>query len=150
VFHNGWTLSRKIVKQIWDWIQRLAINYYILLAANFFAAVAFAIAHHIYYDRLAGTPPPPGDSQLDGLLQHFSGQSVNIAIGTLFATLVATLLKGCIQTSHEQLSWKAARAKPAELGLLDSLFSRSLWHPRLWLHRRYLGPEILALLYLYV
>lgn len=148
--HDGWTLGKKLVKQVWDWIQRLAANDYFLLFANFFAAVAFAIAHHIYYDRLAGTPPSWGDSQLDGRLQQFSGQSVNVAIGTLFATLVATLLKGCIKTSHEQLSWKAARAEPAELGLLDSLFSRSLWPPRLWIHRRYLGPEILAWLCLYV
>jgi hypothetical protein len=150
VLHNGWTLSKKLVKQVWDWIQRLAANDYFLLAADFFAAVAFAITHHLYYDRLAGTPPPSGDSQLYGPLQQFSGQSVNVAIGTLFATLVATLLKGCIETSHEQLSWKAARAKPAELALLDSLFSRSLWPPRLWIHRRYLGPEILVLLRLYV
>ncbi|KAE9362836.1 hypothetical protein N431DRAFT_564988 [Stipitochalara longipes BDJ] len=146
VLHNGWTLSKKLVKQVWYWIQRLAASDYFLLAANFFAAVAFAITHHLYYDRLAGTPPPSSDSQLYGPLQQFSGQSVNVAIGTLFATLVTTLLKGCIETSHEQLSWKAARAKPAELALLDSLFSRSLWPPRLWIHRRYLGPEILVLL----
>lgn len=83
VLRDGWNLSKKLVKRIWDWIQRLAANNYFLLTANFFAAVAFAIVHHFYYDSLAGTPPPSGVFQLYGPLLQISAQSVNVAIGTL-------------------------------------------------------------------
>ncbi len=150
VVHQVWTLGKNFAKQVREWIQRLASNEYVLLTAKFSAAVALAVGHHLFYASKAGTAPPSGDGQLDGVLQIVSGQSINIIIGTLFAAVATALLNGCIATSHQQLSWKAARAKPAKLGLLDNLFSRKLWPPRLWLRWRYLWPELFALISLYV
>ncbi|XXH01623.1 hypothetical protein Hte_007983 [Hypoxylon texense] len=139
-----WTKSKGIATAVWRWIQRLVETITFSLSASFLAAVAFAMGHHFFYQSLVNTVPPSADTGISGFLQNASGQSYNIAIGTLFATITAALLGASIKTAHEQLSWKAAKAKPTDLETLDHLFLREIWPLSLWY--RYFGPEMLALL----
>ncbi len=134
--------AKQLAVNLWSWIQRVGAIPYFALSANFLGAVAFALAHHGFYQSLANTPPSSDNSILSGFLQNASGQSVNIAIGTLFATIVAALLGLCAQKVHDQVSWRAIKANPAELSLLDGLLTRDIWSPRLW--KRYPGSETVA------
>lgn len=141
---NVWTTSRLVTTSVWRRFRRLAETITFSLTANFLAAIAFAIGHHLFYQSLVNTVPPSGDMGIPGFLQNASGQSYNIAIGTLLATISAALLGVSIKTTHEQLSWSAAKAKPTDLKTLDQLFLRSIWSLGLW--HRYFGSEVLALL----
>jgi hypothetical protein len=141
---NFWTKSKVIATNVWRWIQRLVENITFSLITSFLVAVIFAVGHHLFYESLANTVPPSGDTGIPGFLQNASGQSYNIAIGTLFGTITTALLGVSIKTTHEQLSWNAAKAKPADLKTLDHLFLRDIWPLSLWY--RYFGSEILAVL----
>lgn len=102
------------------------------------SAVAFSIGHHFFYAKLDGQPSSTSIRPVHGLSYGLSGQQFNLAVGTLFAFLVKTLLGTACSISHRQAVWRGLRADSTELGTIDDMFvSRAnplaLLRLRLWI-----------------
>ncbi|KAI1323014.1 hypothetical protein F5Y16DRAFT_384914 [Xylariaceae sp. FL0255] len=115
------------------------------------AAMGLALGHHAFYNHLNSRPPPETSYNiLSGFLPQITGQQINTSIGVFLATLVKSFLCIAVGSAHDQLSWRAVKLHPTELGLIDSLFSSKtgisdIFDLRLW--RRYPTVMVLAVLY---
>ncbi|KAF7543124.1 hypothetical protein G7Z17_g10997 [Cylindrodendrum hubeiense] len=117
------------------------------MVGSLVVGVLFAVGQHLFYDDLDGKPPP--DSSLD-VWHGVSRQKVNIAIGNALAFCTKASLAVAIAAAHDQISWKAIKGRPAEIGLIDALFSsRDDWlsamNARMWWHMPF--PAALLLLF---
>ncbi|KAH7120573.1 hypothetical protein EDB81DRAFT_952453 [Dactylonectria macrodidyma] len=126
---------RAFAKKIWFMFLSLA------------AGVLCAVGQHLFYSNLDGKPPP--DSSFD-VWHGVSRQKVNIAIGNALAFCTKAFLAVAIAAAHDQISWKAIKSRPAEIGLIDALFSsRDDWmsamNTRMWWHMPF--PAFLLLLF---
>ncbi|KAH6962572.1 hypothetical protein BKA56DRAFT_679363 [Ilyonectria sp. MPI-CAGE-AT-0026] len=111
------------------------------------AGILCALGQHLFYNGLDGKPPP--DSSLD-VWHGVSKQKVNIAIGNALAFCTKAFLAVAIAAAHDQISWRAIKNRPAEIGLIDSLFSsRDDWmsalNARMWWHMPF--PAFLLFLF---
>lgn len=87
------------------------------------AGVLFAAGHHIFYNRLNGTPAP--NDAFDVLGSKVSKQELNVACGTAFAFLVRAALVTALSTAYTQLFWRTMihSSHGATLDSLDTTFS---------------------------
>lgn len=93
------------------------------IVASLTLGVLFALAHHIFYQSLAGTSTP--NNEYDFYVTEVSPQQLDIAVGTSFAFLVNAKLVMAISTAYVQLFWRSMvyRAKDVTLDALDCVSS---------------------------
>jgi hypothetical protein len=99
--------------------------------------MGLAAGHHLFYQSLAGQPPPSSVYDISGLSVRLTGQQVNLAIGSAFAVLVKAALEIAVDTAAEQASWSAIRTQSIKLASIDNLLvtRNSVWSMldiRLW------------------
>jgi hypothetical protein len=83
-----------------------------LMTSSFFAAIVFAIAHHLYYAKLNNT-----------LVGPTTKQQWPIRFGTAFAFLVKASLTTATGTAYIQWVWRICRQQPVTIGAVDSAFA---------------------------
>lgn len=66
-----------------------------------------AIGHHLFYDRLSGTPTSTDSFAIAG--RKLSRQQFNTAVGTAFASLVRTCLALAVTTAYVQIFWQSMK-----------------------------------------
>jgi hypothetical protein len=123
-----------------------------LMLGSFAAGVGCAAAHHFFYDSLIGQHAETEGHSLLGT--RYSGQQLNIAIGTALAFLVKTFLVLSVSTAFCQVFWRTMKARshdgrPPRLGDVDTIFASAtsivaFLDVRVWLRYPYL--ILLALL----
>lgn len=91
----------------------------ISMLGSLIAGILFAVGHHLFYQRLNGTPA----STISVLGSDISRQQTSIAIGTAFAFLVKACLVYAVTVAYVQVFWKEAKAPTAShtLSSLDDL-----------------------------
>ncbi|KAK1546132.1 hypothetical protein CPAR01_00099 [Colletotrichum paranaense] len=92
------------------------------MCLSMLGGVGFAVGHHCFYGSLAGTPPS-SETYYD--LGGATSQQLNIALGTLLASMSKILLSIAISTAQEQHAWSVLKARPSKL--------RSIDDARLWM-----------------
>jgi hypothetical protein len=120
-----------------------------VIISCFLAGLICAVGHHSFYQSLDGNVVH-SSSFVSKL--HVSSQRFNIAIGNVFATLVASFLATVISAVYIQLVWRSIRAQPTKLALVDTLFyanksPTAVLSVDLW--RKHYGLAILALAFWY-
>ncbi|KAI9794015.1 MAG: hypothetical protein M1816_006640 [Peltula sp. TS41687] len=80
------------------------------MAALFVCGIAFALGHHLYYDRLDGQQNINGDSQ-----------EWAIRIGTALSFLAKASLCAAAAMAYKQYSWLRMRNRPITIGGIDSI-----------------------------
>jgi hypothetical protein len=99
----------------------------VLMLAALFAAIAFALGHHLFYNRLDGEEVPADNYTMGDHNSGMSKQQINTAIGTGLALAVKTCLKLAVSTAYVQLFWKSlvheSSSKSFNLQSIDMLYS---------------------------
>ncbi|KAK1704533.1 uncharacterized protein BDZ83DRAFT_772145 [Colletotrichum acutatum] len=104
------------------------------MCLSMMGGVGFAVGHHCFYGRLAGTPPS-SETYYD--LGGATSQQLNIALGTLLASMSKILLSIAISTAQEQHAWSVLKARPSKLRSIDGLLASksnalNILDARLW------------------
>ena len=98
------------------------------MISAFFAGVAFAVSHHVYYMKLNNQPVGSATRQ-QWPLRHVSVPCVSASFsdhprfGTAFAFLVKTCLTAATGTAYVQWVWRRCRQKAVAIGAIDSAFA---------------------------
>jgi len=97
-----------------------------IMLGSFAAGAGCAVAHHFFYYSLIGQHADTGSHSLLGA--RYSGQQLNIAIGTALAFLVKTFLVLSVSTAFCQVFWRTMKARsqdqsPPKLGHVDTVFA---------------------------
>ncbi|EXF82174.1 hypothetical protein CFIO01_09257 [Colletotrichum fioriniae PJ7] len=105
------------------------------MCLSMMGGVGFAVGHHCFYGSLAGTPPSP-ETYYD--LGGATSQQLNIALGTLLASMSKILLSIAISTAQEQHAWSVLKARPSKLRSIDGLLASksnalNILDARLWM-----------------
>jgi hypothetical protein len=77
----------------------------------FVAGLAFALSHHIFYNRLDGQP----------VNNHLFNQQVNLAVGQALAFLVRACLVIAVSAAYWQIFWKTVLHETLALSQIDAL-----------------------------
>ncbi|KAJ6007493.1 hypothetical protein N7540_011469 [Penicillium herquei] len=93
------------------------------MVVSMLLGVGFMLGHYFFYHSLNGQPTPDTGYNLWGDSFGVSGQQVNIAIGSLFALLVKTMLGFAIATALDQVTWRQIRARPTKVATVDDVLS---------------------------
>ena len=103
-------------------------GYYAAYSAVFFfvLGVLFALGHHLFYRSLVNQTTETDDYTIMG--SHYSGQQLNIAVGTAFAFLVKASFVLAASVPYHQLFWRVAKQASAiedrpTLARLDAAYS---------------------------
>lgn len=117
------------------------------MCLSMMGGVGFAVGHHCFYGSLAGKPPS-SETYYD--LGGATSQQLNIALGTLLASMSKILLSIAISTAQEQHAWSVLRARPSKLRSIDGLLASksnalNILDTRLWM--RYPLSMFLSLLF---
>ncbi|KZL64297.1 hypothetical protein CI238_00572, partial [Colletotrichum incanum] len=120
------------------------------MCLSMMGGVGFAVGHHCFYRSLAGKPLSPETYHAFGAVGSMTSQQVNIALGTLLASMSKILLSIAVSTAQEQHAWRALKARPSKLISIDGLLTSksnvlSIVDTRLWL--RYPLSMLLSLLF---
>ncbi|TDZ29593.1 hypothetical protein C8035_v011116 [Colletotrichum spinosum] len=113
--------------------------------------VGFAVVHHCFYGSLDGTEPSSDTYRaFGGTVGGASSQQLNIALGTLLASMAKILLSMAISTAQEQHAWRVLKTCPSKLRAIDGLLTSksnfsNIMDGRLWL--RYPLSMFLSLLF---
>ena len=91
------------------------------MLAALVAGVAFALGHHVFYDRLDGEKIPAGDYSMGKYNSGITKQQTNTAIGTGLAFAVRTYFVIAVGTAYVQLFWKSLRESSSKLFDLRSI-----------------------------
>ncbi|KAG7045572.1 het-r protein [Colletotrichum scovillei] len=105
------------------------------MCLSMMGGVGFAVGHHCFYGSLAGTPPS-SETYYD--LGGATSQQLNIALGTLLASMSKILLSIAISTAQEQHAWSVLKARPSKLRSIDGLLASksnalNILDARLWM-----------------
>jgi hypothetical protein len=97
------------------------------MMSAFFAAIAFALGHHFFYDRLDGEAISVGNYTMRHYDSGISKQQYNTAIGTGLAFAVKACLGLAVSTAYVQLFWKSlfheSSSKSLDLQSIDMVYS---------------------------
>jgi hypothetical protein len=91
------------------------------MLAALFAGVAFALGHHLFYNRLDGEEIPAGDYTMGKYNSGITKQQTNAEIGTGLAFAVRTCYVFAVGTAYVQLFWKSLRESSSKLLDLQSI-----------------------------
>lgn len=75
----------------------------LLMVLSSLAGVLLALGHHLFYKSLVDTPASINYSIMGN---QFTGQQLNIAIGTAFAFLVKVAFVLSVSTAYYQIFWR--------------------------------------------
>lgn len=108
----------------------------VTMATMLLFGAAFIIGHHFFYQSLSGKQPP-NVVYFGAFAGGLTGQQLNLAAGSVFASLVNSALGVVITTAANQALWVAVRTKPSKLEIIDNLAAAttniwSLFDFRLW------------------
>ncbi|GKT52228.1 uncharacterized protein ColSpa_12409 [Colletotrichum spaethianum] len=120
------------------------------MCLSMMGGVGFAVSHHCFYRSLAGTQLSPETYHAFGAVGGATSQQLNIALGTLLASMSKILLSMAVSTAQEQHAWSVIKARPSKLRSIDGLLASksnvlSILDARLWL--RYPLSMFLSLLF---
>lgn len=92
-----------------------------ILYGTLLASTALAVAHHFYYQSLAGTSVSTANDLVIGTWAGVSSQKFNTAIGNTFASLFRTFLTITATTAYLQIVWKSLKTSSTKLSVVDAI-----------------------------
>ncbi|KAJ5827688.1 hypothetical protein N7447_004451 [Penicillium robsamsonii] len=110
-----------------------------VMVAALLAALAFALAHDVFYQSLNGKPVLK-TQPLAGLRSslNISDQQIYLSLGTFFA-FVKSSLGASVSTVFDQFVWKSIHDQRTRIGIIDDLLSaNSSWSVEFY------GPTIVC------
>ncbi|KAG9747558.1 hypothetical protein KCU73_g7317, partial [Aureobasidium melanogenum] len=92
-----------------------------IVFGSLLVSVSFAIAHHLFYQGLAGIPVSAAHDLTIGPWAGMPSQKFNVAVGNTFASLFRMSLSLAVTTAYVQMVWNVLKDESTRLSVVDAL-----------------------------